>query len=481
MISVSGMKRAAAPASVIAVMVVLVVGSTARIDAGEADSLAGRQAIAVLPLDQWTAAFSEAEAAGHEVDAGSVAAIGLGVHDSTIVFVVFDSLGAAHTLTRPIDSTAFARLLPLTARHIELTPPPGTTLRQDGRVYFMIHTTLKASINNPVALAQALPQADARVVTGMAMLSIGGSLYGSYLFTRRMELAYGKVAIMNAVGEAGIGIPRLLGTLVSSQGARTAGEQISAWGSIVGFPLGIWGGSELDLVAVDAYGRAAVMRDFARWSYFYGFLTPTLFSLDKKDYSAVGSSLTMALMPAGFFLGHYLTRDGMSSGRSVLVLVTGTMGMITGVSLPSLFEVDRQKPYTTGALLGHAAGTGVGFLLYPDRTYTFGQGVFIGASAAVGAAFSLAFPLIAMADQHQSYTIAEIVGAWGGLLLGEWLSRGIFDRTSRDVEACGAVFPRNISIPALTQAPLLAADFLGVGKRKQPEREYRLDLLEVRF
>ena len=90
-------------------------------------------------------------------------------------------------------------------------------------------------------------------------------------------------------------------------------------------------------------------------------------------------------------------------------------------------------------------------------------------------------PLLARADDDKPYTIAAVVGAWGGLLLGERLSRAIFENATRDKEASATGFPRGISMPALMQAPLLAVSFFEATGRKEPEREYRLDLLEVRF
>jgi hypothetical protein len=161
----------------------------------------------------------------------------------------------------------------------------------------------------------------------------------------------------------------------------------------------------------------------------------------------------------------------------VLILVTQSMGTLSGLFVPQWFDESPQpKPLVTGALIGNLGGAAAGMLLWRDRNYTFGQGVFIGASAAVGAAVGVGVPLIAQADKAMSYQIAGTVGGWGGLVLGEWLSHSLFERSARDARASA-----NITVPALWQLPGLLTS-AAINKRTgRSDAVYQVGLLDARF
>jgi hypothetical protein len=102
-------------------------------------------------------------------------------------------------------------------------------------------------------------------------------------------------------------------------------------------------------------------------------------------------------------------------------------------------------------MAGHLLGTGFGFLYRSSKEYTFSQGVFCAAAAGVGSLVGFSVPLIARSHSNQSYIIAGIIGAWGGLILGEYLTKSIFETSDRDSKSSKV----NISIPIAYQWPLL--------------------------
>ncbi len=368
---------------------------------------------------------------------------------------------------------------------------PAAKLNQEGRVYFMVQTTLKSAPLYLWGFNAALTKVPAEVNAGIGLLSVGASLYGSYRFTTGRELGYGKVAMMNYGGELGVVYPLFIswilqyGTDFDALAAETevictnAGTsasrcdttetiesprpsaQVRAWGSMLGFPLGIYLGAALNLVDNDSYGNAAIIRDISRFGALYGFVIPNLFDLNSNEYRTIGAALSMAFIPAGFYFGHKLVEGkDYSSGRAIMISTAGAMGSLTGLFLPTLFENRPfqlgEEAYSIATLAGHAAGTWFGFNYDANRSYSLGQGVFHALSAAVGAGVGLALPFIAQAADHRVYVAGGILGSWGGLLAGERVSRSLFGESNsareREID-----FPIFAELPAFLSGIKLAA------------------------
>ena len=360
------------------------------------------------------------------------------------------SIDAYHTLANPFAVSAGQSASVETPMENGASVHPQ--LRQDGRVYFMLNTTLKSLWVYPGNMTDALGSMDDNVLAGLSLLTLGGSLYGSYLFTQHMELGYGRVEFMNYGGDlGGITYPLLVRYCFSSQG----GDQASAWMGILGFPAGIYLGSKVTFAKNDAYGNASIMTSMSKFGLLYGFLLPIYFfdNLTVNTYAQWGTGLSMALIPAGFYVGSLLVGDkDYSSGRSVMITTTGIMGALTGLIIPTWFESVESKVYVTTTLAGHMLGTYIGFNYRKDQAYTFGQGIFTAASALVGAGLAEALPLIARAEAHQVYSVCGLAGAWGGFALGELMSRSLFEKFAHDKRLSSS-----ISFPGLGQLPLLIA------------------------
>ena len=339
-----------------------------------------------------------------------------------------------------------------TSLHEERKAPPAS-LKQDGRVYFMLNTTLKSLYVYPVNMMRAFSDINGQVVAGLSLLTLGGSLYGSYLFTKNRELGYGRVEFMNYGGDlGGLYYPNLLGYFLDNLSAANT-AQVSAWLGMIGYPVGIYMGSRVQFAKNDEYGNASIMTTMSKWGFLYGFLLPLYLDLRDHDYVAVATGLTMGLIPTGFYVGKKLVGDrSYSSGRSILIMTSGIMGAATGALIPTLWESNEPKIYATTALIGQVLGTYFGFNYLAERSYSFGQGLFMSASAIVGGALAEAPLLIARVNgnSHEAYTILGIGGAWGGLMIGEYLSRSLFEKTPHDKQASSAV-----SFPGVWELPLL--------------------------
>jgi hypothetical protein len=290
-----------------------------------------------------------------------------------------------------------------------------------------------------------------------------------------MELGYGKVGLMN-YGSTFLGLhyPNLLASLLknatsindrssgdySTDGVTTT-DQIKAWGSMIGFPLGIFIGSKLRFVDRDDGGKVTLMGYFSQpTGYLLGYGLPLYFlnpGDDLKGYLGVSTLLTMGLLPAGFWAGYAIAGDKpISAGRGSLPYISGIMGGLTGLIIPTWFEPDMDLISTvrllaTTTIIGYGCGTVLGLTYHQSIDYTYWQTVFIGASSGAGALMAIAFPLIAKADQHQPYTIAGIIGAWTGFFLGEHLSLSLFEKSDRDRHASNFRF----NLPGLAVLPVM--------------------------
>ena len=117
---------------------------------------------------------------------------------------------------------------------IHMTEEKGVS--QDGRVYFMIHSSLKSIYVYPVNLNIVFEDMAGHVNAGLTTLLFSASVYGSYPFTKGRELGYGRVAFMNYGGELGIAYPALFAGFVEGLHREYETSKINAWGAMFGYP-----------------------------------------------------------------------------------------------------------------------------------------------------------------------------------------------------------------------------------------------------
>src|SRR3989339_637194 len=144
----------------------------------------------------------------------AVAAIG---YDSLAcrLYVFFrDSTGHARQRAFPLTTEGYHRLVqpPVSQAMGPIANKKG--LRQEGRVYFITHTTLKSLYVYPAGISEIFPHLDGQVAAGLTLLAGSSSLYGAYAFTKKRPLDYGRVTLMNYGGELGCIYPILTGALL---------------------------------------------------------------------------------------------------------------------------------------------------------------------------------------------------------------------------------------------------------------------------
>jgi hypothetical protein len=372
-----------------------------------------------------------------------------------------------------------------------VTQEAGKTkkIEQNGRTWFIIETSLKSLFTYAMAYGIVLDRGEntsGQVITGLSFLTVGGMLYGSFAFTKNMELGYGKVALMN-YGSTALGnyYPQFL-SLCLANATRLdekrwyADTVYTSWGdidniisrpkitdyiragtSIIGFPTGVYLGSRLNITKKDEYGKVALMEYFSQTFAALSFALPVFYyddpaDKDNRHYLSASSGLAMCMIPAGFYGGYWLGKGKeISAGRGSLLWVTGTMGSLTGLGLAFLGDeyhgIASVRAILGSTIAGYAGGSWLGLKYHPQTDYTFWQTVFIGASAAAGTGVGVSFPLIAQANNRRAYILFAIAGGWTGFYFGERLSLQLFEKSSRDKK----VSTIRLDLPGLATLPLL--------------------------
>ncbi|MBN1128462.1 MAG: hypothetical protein JXA71_05715 [Chitinispirillaceae bacterium] len=413
--------------------------------------------------------------------------VGIGTDPSTgdFVVIVLDANGDPRKLVVPRPAE---RPLSMTASTSAVPAPKK--LEQYGRSWFIIETTLKSAFTYLSAYTTILSDtggSNSKLIAGLSLLTIGGTLYGSFAFTRNMELGYGKVALMN-FGSTALGgyYPFLLSSFLhnatsindpykqidssgwngernESYNEPTATDHIRAWSSMIGFPAGMYLGSRLGIVDKDDYGKVALISYFSQTFGALAFALPVFYYDDPTDrdsraYLSTSTALSMAMLPAGFYGGYLLTRNKeISAGRGALPWVTGVGGALTGFGLAMLGDeyhgIASTRAILASTIAGYAGGTWLSLSYHPQIDYTFWQSVFIGASVAAGTGIGVSFPLIFEANNHRAYILACIAGGWTGFYFGERLSLQLFEKSGRDAKHSGL----RLDLPGLAALPLLLA------------------------
>lgn len=364
---------------------------------------------------------------------------------------------AKDTTVKTSDSTITVGVI----QKVSLTSKTTARNRsQDGRLYFMINTTARSLWVYPVGYGTYTE--DFRTSSGLSLLTVGGALYGSYLFSKSIELGYGRVEFMNFGADmGGIWYPTLLRIFLQNnlpanytESDSKAINKTASTIAMLAYPLGIFAGSRFNFAGNYEYGNASVMSNLARVAPLYGFMLPLIFTNGPDDdYMNIASISSMALIPAGFALGkHIVGNRSISSGRSILMTSCGIFGALSGMMIPTLFTNDDVdiKALAVSTLLGHAGGMAFGHFYKAPVAYSYSQGIFTAVSGIVGTGIGVALPLLGSVDTHEPYVLCGMAGCWSGVVLGEILSKSLFEEGSHDRRASP-----EITFPGLATLPFL--------------------------
>ena len=119
-------------------------------------------------------------------------------------------------------------------------------------------------------------------------------------------------------------------------------------------------------------------------------------------------------------------RNNLSEGKVGVLTTYGTFGLGFGAGTAFLLGAEDLRPYAAAMLFGSGAGFFVGDAVANSQEYTLGDASVMSTAGSVGVYAPLGLLLLAGGDdlEGEIYVATSMVGAAGGLWLGDMLVRG---------------------------------------------------------
>ncbi len=374
---------------------------------------------------------------------------------------------------------------------------------QDGRALFTVTTMAKTGYVVPSIFGTAFGKLNDRELTGLSLVSVGGSFFLAYAATGGIPLGYGKAIMMNHGGTLGYLIPYQISTLLhygtsiddkylagNTYEGDLASEKLRAWSTLFLYPYGMYLGWYAGFVGNDDAGKALVTTYLSQTLGAIGYVAP-LYWYDptvpeqEKDYWMTASGLALALELGGIWAGAQLAqKNDYSAGRGAMLYIAGALGALTGLAAPSftateeyLSEKEVERLYLGTTLAGYAAGTGLGLAINPSRDYSFWEAAIIGGSAAGGALIGLGVPYIARMEKENTFRAAALTGAWLGFFAGERISQGVGNQSKaygqRKMNNPG---PVDVTLPGILTLPMMAVNRSSKSQNSTPVPVVNIDV-----
>lgn len=384
----------------------------------------------------------------------------------------------------------------------------SSSLFQNGRALFTITTMAKTGYVVPSIFGTAFDQLDKRMLTGLSLMSVGGSFFLSYAATQGYPLGYGKAIMMNHGGTLGYLIPSQVATLLHygtsiddkyRVGERNGGEyegdlaseKLRAWSTLFLYPYGMYLGWYAGFIGNNDAGNALVTTYLSQTWGALGYAIPYYWydpdnPNEEKDYWMTASGLSMGLALTGMWAGAKLSEQNTySAGRGALLYIAGALGAATGYVAPTFAspedhlttqEIERLHLSTT--IAGYAVGSVIGMAINPSRDYSFWEASIIGGAAAGGALVGMGVPYLMKKDDRNAYKAGILAGAWLGFFAGEHISRGLGSKTTAYSRYEKKMKNIDVALPGILTVPMLA---MNGGKDESSSSPAPLVNVDIRF
>ena len=291
--------------------------------------------------------------------------------------------------------------------------------RQEGRWKMVTAATLYGFCLYGPGTARLLDIDSARQIVGLEMLIGGGSFFYSLKATRKYRLGAGRSHLI------------LGGSLA---------------GTLYGFGLPVFFEAEDDrpylaaaMIATPAGGLIAHKLSAHRWfekgesdlivngglaGGLYGVAIPYLVDIDDlRDWTQakIYVASAMAGMPAGVWATtRFIRGRPINHGRAHLLSLGGVVGAAYASGILSLADVEAPRSHVLAAMLGLPAGTYFSYRWTGAEEYPIKRARLISLGALVGSLFGSGIALVAEAEDHKPYVLANIIGSAAGI----WYAHG---------------------------------------------------------
>ncbi len=367
-------------------------------------------------------------------------------------------------------------LLLLLAESQSISPDSASTLEmkwlgmidnkldQSGRWPLVLQNMILGTGIYGWAIPFVLDAEDGRWYVGTEMLSLGGSFYLTYNYTRNMNISHARAHMMRYGGIIGLRYGFGINTIfeLNSEFDRynpQTGEEYNvikkswAWVLMASVPAGIWGGDWLYQKLEPSNGQAwalmgwtlvggATMRSFTNYVFpdphygedeeFENYSHEETEERDREFEKWVRKQTAIELLagyPLGFYVGKKLTMGKQYTFGDALMLYQGYMfGFNNTMMLQTLMEDLSKAEFDENRFLFLGCVGAVGGLLYYDRwispyDFTAGQAIMMALGSASGTAFGFGTAIITDTRKPAATMILALAGHGAGV----YLTRKIVD------------------------------------------------------
>ena len=309
--------------------------------------------------------------------------------------------------------------------------------QKEGRTLLVTATTLYGlSLYGP-GTARLLEIDSGSQIAGLEMLIGGGFFAGALAATKNHRLGVGRSNLILSGSFAGtlfgLGVPVLF---------ESENDKAYFASAMIATPIGGLLAHRLTAHRWFEKGEAYLMTNGGFVGGFYGFAIPYIANIENlEDWTQAKIYVASAMVgvPAGVWTTTKLIYNKpINEGRSHLISFGGLVGSAYAIGITSLTDVESSRAYVLASMLGLPMGTYLGYKLTAGDEYTPGRAALIQVGAYAGALFGNGIVLLAEAESHKPYVVANILGSAAGMWFAHHATRGWGEKTP---------FTRNDLIP----------------------------------
>ena len=298
--------------------------------------------------------------------------------------------------------------------------------------------------------ARLLEIDSAQQIVGLEMLIGGGAFFYSLKATRNYRLGAGRSHLILGGSLAGtlfgFGLPVFL---------EAEDDRPYLAAAMIATPVGGLMAHGLSAHRWFEKGESDLIVNGGLVGALYGVAIPYLADIeDSRDWAQakIYVASAMAGAPAGAWATTRLIRGRpIKEGRAHLLTMGGVVGAAYASGILSLADVEAPRAHVLSAMLGLPAGTYFSYRWTGAEEYPIKRARLISLGALVGSLFGSGIALVAEAEDHKPYVLANIIGSAAGI----WYAHG-FSRDSDGTSAAGnhrkSIADRvTVSLPSLDQ------------------------------